>query len=526
MPLSKSSEIKRQTQKAKRSAREKNMGNVIEFRNITKYFPGVKALDNISFTANGGEVLALMGENGAGKSTLLKILNGDYQQDDGDYLVNGRPCHFNNPREAVAAGIGVIYQERQIMLELTVGENIFLGRLPTGFLGHIKMNEVHERAQKIIDEFGLNMRSTDKVKDLSVAYQQMVEIMKAYSRENLKMIAFDEPTASLSDAEIESLFRIIRKLRDEGKVIIYVSHRMAEIREIADRVAIFKDGCLVGQSPIDQITDKQLIEKMVGRDLGDVFAALDKDKKIGDVVLEVQHLQSPYLKDASFTVRAGEVVGFSGLVGAGRTEVVRALTGADPRTGGEVLLNGKPLVCKSPHDAIKNGVVMVSEDRKLEGIIPRMSVGRNIAVGSLDKLANRFGVIDKKKEIQLGIDGKEEFNIKTPSLEKPIVELSGGNQQKAIVARWLLTNPQVLILDEPTKGIDVGAKSEFYNLICEFAKQGIAIILISSELPEVIGLSDRIIVMRSRRIVGEIPACDATEEKLLTMAMMEEHVHG
>ena len=498
------------------------MGNVIEFRNITKYFPGVKALDDISFTANGGEVLALMGENGAGKSTLLKVLNGDYQQTSGEYLVNGEPCHFNSPREAVAAGIGVIYQERQIMLELTVGENIFLGRLPTGFMGRIKMREVHSRAQAIIDEFGLDMKSTDKVKDLSVAYQQMVEIMKAYSRENLKMIAFDEPTASLSDSEIDSLFRIIRKLKAEGKVIIYVSHRMAEIRQIADRVAIFKDGRFVGDSPMDAITDKELVKKMAGRDLGDVFSGLDRNKTVGDVVLEVKNLSSPFLKDASFQVRAGEVVGFSGLVGAGRTEVVRAIIGADPRTGGKVFLNGKPLNCRTPHDAIVNGVVMVPEDRKLQGIIPRMSVGRNISIGSLDQITNRLGFVNTRREEQIGLEGKANFNIKTPDLEKPIVELSGGNQQKAIVARWMSTKPEVLILDEPTKGIDVGAKSEFYNMICEFAKEGLAVILISSELPEVIGLSDRIIVMRGRRIVGEISAKDATEEKLLSMAMMEE----
>lgn len=498
------------------------MANVIEFRNITKYFPGVKALDDISFVANGGEVLALMGENGAGKSTLLKVLNGDYQQTSGQYLVNGEPCHFNNPREAVAAGISVIYQERQIMLELTVGENIFLGRLPTGFLGAIKTKELHEKAQAIIDEFGLDMKSTDKVKDLSVAYQQMVEIMKAYSRENMKMIAFDEPTASLSDAEIESLFRIIKKLRDEGKVVIYVSHRMAEIRQVADRVAIFKDGKYVGDSYVKDITDDQLIHMMVGRDLGQVFANLDRNKVIGDVVLEARHVQSPFLKDGSFTIRAGEVVGFSGLVGAGRTELMRAITGADPMTGGEVFLHGKPLKCKTPHDAIKNGIVMVPEDRKLQGIIPRMSVGRNISVGSLDKLSKFLGIVDAKREVEMGLDGKEKFNIKTPDLEKAIVELSGGNQQKCIVARWMETEPTVLILDEPTKGIDVGAKSEFYNLICEFAKQGIAVILISSELPEVIGLSDRIIVMKGRRMVGEIPASEATEEKLLTMAMMED----
>ena len=412
------------------------------------------------------------------------------------------------------------------MLELSVGENIFLGRLPTGFLGHIKTKELHQKAQAIIDEFGLDMRSEDKVKDLSVAYQQMVEIMKAYAREDMKMIAFDEPTASLSDAEIDSLFRIIRKLRDEGKVVIYVSHRMAEIRQVADRVAIFKDGKYVGDSYVKDITDDQLIRMMVGRDLGQIFANLDRNKTIGDVVLEARHVQSPFLKDGTFSIRAGEVVGFSGLVGAGRTELMRAITGADPMTGGEVFLDGKPLKCKTPHDAIKNGIVMVPEDRKLQGIVPRMSVGRNISVGSLDKLAGFLGTVDAKREVEMGQDGKKKFNIKTPDLEKAIVELSGGNQQKCIVARWMETEPRVLILDEPTKGIDVGAKSEFYNLICEFAKQGIAVILISSELPEVMGLSDRIIVMKGRRMVGEIPASEATEEKLLTMAMMEDKANA
>lgn len=490
------------------------MGNVIEFRNITKYFPGVKALDDISFTANGGEVLALMGENGAGKSTLLKVLNGDYQQTSGEYLVNGEPCHFNSPREAVAAGIGVIYQERQIMLELTVGENIFLGRLPTGFMGRIKMREVHSRAQAIIDEFGLDMKSTDKVKDLSVAYQQMVEIMKAYSRENLKMIAFDEPTASLSDSEIDSLFRIIRKLKAEGKVIIYVSHRMAEIRQIADRVAIFKDGRFVGDSPMDAITDKELVKKMVGRDLGDVFSGLDRNKTVGDVVLEVKNLSSPFLKDASFQVRAGEVVGFSGLVGAGRTEVVRAIIGADPRTGGKVFLNGKPLNCRTPHDAIVNGVVMVPEDRKLQGIIPRMSVGRNISIGSLDQITNRLGFVNTRREEQIGLEGKANFNIKTPDLEKPIVELSGGNQQKAIVAREIDRSPHLLIAMQPTRGLDVGAIEYIHKQIIAARDEGKAVLLVSLEMDEVLDVSDRILVMYEGEIVGELDPKTTTAEEI------------
>lgn len=260
---------------------------------------------------------------------------------------------------------------------------------------------------------------------------------------------------------------------------------------------------------------------MVGRDLGDVFKGLDKEKEIGPVILEVKNLTSPYLKEVSFVVRAGEVVGFSGLVSAGRTEVMRAITGADPVTGGEIFLDGKKILCKTPHDAIANGIVMVPEDRKLQGIIPRMSVGRNITVGSLDSLAHTMGIMNTKREREMGEEGKANFNIKTPNLEKPIVELSGGNQQKAIVARWLSTNPRILILDEPTKGIDIGAKSEFYHMICKFAKRGMGIILVSSELPEVMGLSDRVIVMRGKQIVGEVKAEDATEEILLTMAMME-----
>lgn len=498
------------------------MENRIEFKAITKYFPGVKALDNISFTANGGEVLAFVGENGAGKSTLLKILNGDYEQTSGEYLVNGKQVHYTNPKEAIADGVTVIYQERQVMLQLTVAENIFLGRLPVGFLGKVKVDEINKKAQDIINEFGLNIKSTDKVKDLSTAYQQMVEIMKAYSRENIKMIAFDEPTASLSEEETESLFKIIRKLRDEGKVVIYVSHRMAEIRQIADKVAIFKDGKFIGEYKVEDISDKEIIAKMVGRDLGDIFSSLDRNKKIGDVVLDVKDVESPFVKPCSFNVKAGEVVGFSGLVGAGRTELIRAICGVDPKTGGTVTLNGKPLDCKSPHDAIKNGVVLVPEDRKIQGILPRLSVKDNITIGSLDQLVGFLGKLDKNREVEMSEEGKKEFNIKTPTIDKAIVELSGGNQQKCIVARWMSTKPKVLILDEPTKGIDVGAKSEFYNLICKFAKEGIAVIMISSELPEVIGLSDRIIVMKGRRIVGEINAREATEEKLLTMALMEE----
>ena len=497
------------------------MGNTLEFRNITKYFPGVKALDNVSFTAHSGEVLAFLGENGAGKSTLLKTLNGDYQPTSGQYLINGEEMHFQSPHEAIEAGISIIYQERQLLMELSVAENIYLGRMPANFLGVIDTHKANEMAQKIIDEFGIPIKATDKVKDLSVAYQQLVEIMKACSRENLRVICFDEPSASLSDAEIEALFAIIRKLKTEGKIIIYVTHRMSEIFEITDKIAIFKDGRYVDTVDTHGVEEAQLIRMMVGRDLGDIYNALDRDKQIGDVLLDVRGISSDYVENISFKLHAGEVLGFSGLVGAGRTETMRAIIGADRQTGGEVYLAGEKIVCRSPHDAMRKGVVLVPEDRKMQGILANMDVRNNINISLLDQHSNKFGVIDTKAEDEAAEKGIRDFRIRTPNAEKKIVELSGGNQQKCIVARWMSTNPRVLILDEPTKGIDVGAKSEFYHMICDFAKQGLGVILISSELPEVIGLSDRIIVMRGRKIVGEVMREDATEDRLLTLGMSE-----
>ncbi|MEG0270475.1 MAG: sugar ABC transporter ATP-binding protein [Clostridia bacterium] len=497
------------------------MNHTLEFRNITKYFPGVKALDDVSFTAQSGEVLAFLGENGAGKSTLLKTLNGDYQPSSGQYLLDGEEAHFRNPHEAIEAGVSVIYQERQILMELSVAENIYLGRMPANALGIINKRKANEMAEAIISDFGLPLKATDKVKDLSVAYQQMVEIMKAYSRDNLKVIAFDEPSASLSDSEILSLFAIIRKLKGEGKIIIYVSHRMSEIFQITDRVAVFKDGRYVDTVVTSDVAESQLIQMMVGRDLGDIYNSLDREKEIGEVLLSVKNLSSDYVEDISFDLHAGEVLGFSGLVGAGRTETMRALIGADKRTGGQVWLEGAELLCRSPHDAMRKGVVLVPEDRKTQGILANLDVCDNINIALLEEHSNRFGVLSRKAEEETATRGISEFRIRTPSPKKKIVELSGGNQQKCVVARWMCTSPKVLILDEPTKGIDVGAKSEFYRMICEFAKQGLGVILISSELPEVIGLSDRIIVMRSRKIMGEVMREDATEDKLLALGMME-----
>lgn len=498
------------------------MRDVLEFRNISKYFPGVKALDDICFQAFGGEVLAFLGENGAGKSTLLKVLNGDYQPDHGKYLINEVEKHFHAPQEAIEEGISIIYQERQILLELSVAENIYLGRMPVNRFGVINTRKANEMAQRIINDFGLPIHPGDKVKDLSIAYQQMVEIMKAYSRENLKVICFDEPTASLSDSEIECLFTIIEKLKKEGKIIIYVSHRMDEIQKITDKVAIFKDGRYVDTVVTGQVPETEMIRMMVGRDLGDIYKSLDREKTIGDVLLDVRNVSSDYVRPTSFQLRSGEVLGFSGLVGAGRTELMRAIIGADAMRSGEVYLEGKKIVNCSPKDAQDNGIVMVPEDRKLQGILANLSVSDNINISLLDINSNRLGVVDSKKEARIAEEGIRNFKIKTPSPDKKIVELSGGNQQKCIVARWLTTHPKVLILDEPTKGIDVGAKSEFYHMICEFAKQGLGVILVSSELPEIIGLSDRIIVMKALQVAGEVAREEATEGRLLSLGMIGE----
>ena len=498
------------------------MNGVLEFKGISKYFPGVKALDDVSFKAYGGEVLAFLGENGAGKSTLLKILNGDYQPTSGEYIINGVQKHFNSPHEAIEDGISVIYQERQILLELSVAENIYLGRMPSKKLGFIDTKKANRDAKKIIDDFGLPIDPSTKVKDMSIAYQQMVEIMKAYSRDNLQVICFDEPTASLSDAEIEALFTVIRKLRDEGKIIIYVSHRMNEIQQIADKVAIFKDGRYVDTIDPKVVPESEMIKMMVGRDLGDIYKELDRNTNIGDVLLEVKNVSSDYVKENSFVLHKGEVLGFSGLVGAGRTELMRAIIGADKMKTGEVYLEGKKITNRSPHEAQENGIVLVPEDRKPQGILANLSVADNINISMLDANSNQFGFMDSKKEKEVANKGIRDFNIKTPSPSKKIVELSGGNQQKCIVARWLSTNPKVLIMDEPTKGIDVGAKAEFYQMICDFAKQGMGVILISSEMPEVIGLSDRIIVMRGLKIVGETGREEVTEDQLLTMGMLGE----
>ncbi len=492
----------------------------VEFRGISKIFPGVKALSNISFEAEGGHVYAIVGENGAGKSTLLKIMNGDYQATSGEVLLDGKVCNYTTPKQAIDAGISIIYQERQIVQEMTVAENVFLGAWDKKVANFVDFKKMRQATKRIIDEFGLDIDPSTKVRMLSTAHQQMVEIMKAYSR-NAKVIAFDEPTASLTEREIELLFKIIRKLQASGRVVFYVSHRMKEIEQIADKVIVFKDGKLVAVNDQSKVSTEELIRLMVGRDLGDIFRQLERNQHIGEVILEIKNLSNPRVRDVSFKLHQGEILGFSGLVGAGRTELMRSIYGIDPMDSGEIYLRGKRAEIRSPMQAIESGISLCPEDRKEQGILPNMSVGHNITVSILKKLRNTTGMMNKKKEADIIDEEIKRFDIKTPGADKLIVELSGGNQQKAIVARAHETQPDVIILDEPTKGIDVGSKSEFYKIICDYAKAGKGVILISSELPEVIGLSDRILVMRDGRITGEVSRGEANEEILLKYAMLE-----
>jgi ABC-type sugar transport system, ATPase component len=482
-------------------------------------FSGIMALQHISFKVESGEVLALVGENGAGKSTLLKILNGDYHQTSGIYAIDGVQKHFNNPHEAIHAGIGLIYQERQLVYELSVAENIFMMNLPTK-CQVVNFKELNKNAQALIDEFGLPIRATQKVKDLSVAMQQMVEILKVYSRRP-KIIAFDEPTAALTDKEAQVLFKLIEDhLRPKDIIIIYVSHRMNEIFRMADKIVVLKDGEFVTEVLKTETDENTLVEKMVGRPLGKVFAELKRSPKQEECILKVDKLTSKQYKNISFELNRGEILGFFGLVGSGRTEVMRGVFGADPVASGEIIYKGKKVNIRSTADALSLGIALCSEDRKQQGIIPLRSVRDNISIVNLDKCSTGM-FINAKRENEFAQTNVKRFNVMTSSIFKPIVQLSGGNQQKVLLSRWLSMNPSVLILDEPTKGIDVGSKAEIYKMICDIANNGVAVLFVSSELPEVIGMCDRIIVMREGCIVGDVDGKEATEQKLLRIAMFD-----
>ena len=495
------------------------MAQYLEVAGISKAFPGVRALDEISFRVEGGKVIALMGENGAGKSTLLKILSGDLQRDEGTVTLNGEKVNFTSPNQAIKAGISVIYQERQLVPGMSVMENIFLGDLPVGPAGILNKKKLRRDAQDIIEKFGLPIDPMTMVGRLPVAYQQMVEIMKAYQRDS-KVIAFDEPTAPLTDKEIEILFKLIEKLKQEGKIVLYVSHRMAEVFAITDEIVVFKDGRKVAEFITADIDEPTLIKAMVGRDIGDTYANLDRNTKHGDVLLEVNDLVTHAVRGVSFKLHRGEVLGLAGLVGAGRTEVVRALFGADRVLSGEIKLDGKKVSFKTSRDAIDAGIALCPEDRKEQGLVLWRSIKDNVCMPVLGRLKKGL-FLDPKARQDLAEVAMKKYSIKAPTVDKITMELSGGNQQKVILGRWTSDklDTKILILDEPTKGIDVGTKAEIYQMVCDIAKQGVGVIFISSELTEVINISDSILVMYSGRVTGQVKREDATEEGILALAM-------
>ena len=500
------------------------MAQYIEFSNISKEFPWVLALDDVSFRVEGGRICALLGENGAGKSTMLKILSGDLRPDKGAITIDGKLQTFHSPHDAILASVSVIYQERQLVPGLSVMENIFIEDLPTKWIRGIRVDKttLRKKTQDILNEFGLTMiEPGELVGRLSVAHQQMVEIMKAYRRDS-QIIAFDEPTAPLTESEIEILFNLIRRLKEKGKVVLYVSHRLAEIFQITDDIIVLKDGQLVKTLVTAESNENELIKAMVGRDIGDTYENLKRNEQLGDVLLEVKNLETDYVHDINFTLRKGEVLGFAGLVGAGRTELVRAIFGADPIKSGQIILEGEEVRFKSPKDAIAAGIALCPEDRKEQGLVLGRSISNNVTSAILPKMKTG-PFLDKKKEKAVADRAVSKYSIRTPSIDKVVLELSGGNQQKVILGRWTSgeMDTKILILDEPTKGIDVPTKAEIYQTMCDFASDGMAVIFISSELTEVINVSDRIITMYNGRITGSLMRQEATEESVLKLAMLD-----
>ena len=494
------------------------MTPVLEMKGVSKRFHGVSALDNVALTIYPGEVHALMGENGAGKSTLMKILAGAYTADEGEIKINGQPVKINDPAAARQAGINLIYQELNVAPNLTVTENMYMGReLRKGqFLDRRAMQSA---AQKVLDSLGATFDANTTVGSLAIAEQQQVEIARAL-KDNSRILVMDEPTAALSDRETERLFEVIRKLRDDGIAIIYISHRMEEIYALADRISVLRDGQYIGSLTKEEISSQRLVKMMVGRSMED-FYEHERQSNLGSVVLEVKNISdSKKVKPASFQLHAGEILGLAGLVGAGRTEVSRLIFGADPKTSGEVWLNGKKINIKSPSDAITAGIGYVPEDRKDQGLFLEMSSRKNIGLNRLQKDAHA-GFVDWSAVNTIAEQAVEDFNIRLANLGIRAVDLSGGNQQKLLLARWLAIRPVVLMLDEPTRGVDIGAKSEMYRIISDLAAQGVAILMVSSELSEVIGMSDRVLVMREGELIGELDDSvgkEITQENIMQYA--------
>jgi ABC-type sugar transport system ATPase subunit len=497
---------------------------LLEMRHVSKTFPGVKALQDVSFEIRKGEIHALIGENGAGKSTLMKILSGVYAHGTygGEVLLDGEVVEFASLRDSERAGIAIIFQELALIKQMTIAENVFLGAEILKAPGIVDWNETYRRTSEALKAVGLKLNPATRVSDLGVGSQQLVEIAKALSK-NARILILDEPTAALTESEADNLLGILAGLRATGVTCIYISHRLREITRIADRVTVLRDGKTILTDEKAAMPEERMVRTMVGRDLTELFPR--RPFSVGETVLEVRNwnVRNPIagelaLRDISFEVRKGEILGIAGLMGAGRTELVSSIFGAwGLRESGELRLGGKAVAFAGPREAIRAGLALVSEDRKRYGLVLGMDVKENSTLASLSRIS-RFGVIDKNEEIERSARYVAELRTKTPSLEQKVGNLSGGNQQKVVLAKWLLTNPKVLFLDEPTRGIDVGAKVEIYNIMNGLMEQGVCVVMVSSELPEVLGMSDRILVMHEGRLTGSFLRAEASEERVMHFA--------
>ena len=496
---------------------------IVELEHINKSFPGVKALDDVHFHLKSGEVMALLGENGAGKSTLMKVLSGVYQKDSGTIRIFGETVENMTPKRAQELGVAIIHQELNMCQHLTVAENMFLGRERKKGLV-LSQREMNQEAARVLQSLAIDLDPTTMVGSLKVSMQQMVEIAKALST-NARILIMDEPTSALTEKEIEEMFRIIRQLRDEGKGIVYISHRLEELQHIVDRVTIMRDGKYITEGDYEEMGMSQIIANMVGREIKEKFPRVHCEK--GRKIFEVKNLNAGRMvRDVSFSSYEGEILGFAGLMGAGRTETTRAIFGVDPRESGQFFLDGREIKINKPMDAIRQGVVLAPEDRKRDGLCTKLSIRSNIELPNLDISSNRLGVVNRRKVTEMVATAKENFSIKMPNDEVDAGSLSGGNQQKVVVGKWLARKSRVVIFDEPTRGIDVAAKVEIYNLMNQLKLQGISVIFVSSEMPEVLGIADRIIVMCDGRITGEMDIADATQEAILELATRFENKIG
>ncbi|GHV34207.1 ribose import ATP-binding protein RbsA [Synergistales bacterium] len=492
-----------------------NTAPVLEFKNINKSFSGVSVLKDVSFQVRRGEIHALIGENGAGKSTLMKILSGAHTKDSGDVFIDDERVEIQNPSHARELGVSIIYQELSLIPQLNAEENVFLGSLPTRN-GFVDWKTVEKEAKRVFALVNLNINTKVPVRELSAAKRQLIEVARSLLH-NAKIIIMDEPTSSLTNNEVGALFASIRHMKEQGITVLYISHKLEELFTICDTITVLKDGVITGQRSVKDVTKQDLIRMMVGRDLQNYY--LSRQPKIGDVALECKHLNNGrQVRDVSFSVRKGEIVGFAGLVGAGRTETMRSIFYADKLESGEIWVDGKQVHIDAPLSAIKHGIAFATEDRKTQGLVLCLPIAHNTTLASLWTIAGKHGLLDSKKETALTKDYIEKLTLRTTGPDQKVMYLSGGNQQKVVIAKWLNSGAKIYIFDEPTRGIDVGAKADIYQLMSKLADDGAAIIMISSELPEVLGVSDRIIVMHEGRIMGEVTKEEATEELVMTYA--------